>query len=371
MIVEEKGPSLRESLENAVKTVEAAAPPPPAPAPAPTPAPTAAPAPTSAPAEQQPVARKEPEEKPYLEEKPAPTPAPSPATAEEKPDAKAESQSTDQGDQRAPQSWKPVAKSSWDKLPAEVKTEVARREREFLRVLNDSGQARKTAQSLSEIAAPFEARYKQAGVPVLKVIQNLMVADHYLATAPPVQRAQAMAKLIKDYQIDIAALDSALSGEEVVASSPQAQIDQIVTQRLAPIQQFIETQRNNVVRQEQQTEAQIAAEIAAMEADTEKYPYFADLRDEMADMVEIYSRRGVYLSPADAYNRAVRANPETSKLLQQTAAQQQAVRANAQAQQSLNASSSVNGNPAHLSQQVDPTDLRGTIEAAWRQHAGR
>jgi hypothetical protein len=297
--------------------------------------------------------------------------APAPAPVEEKPDAKTEGQPTGEDSQRAPQSWKPVAKSHWDKLSTEVKSEVARREREFLRVLNESGQARKTHQALIEISAPYEARYKAAGLPTLKVIQNLMMADHLLSSAPPAQRAQYMARLIKDYQIDIPALDSALSGEEVIATSPNAQINQIVAQQLAPFQQFVRDQQAQVQARDRQTEAQISAEIAEMEQDTEKYPYFNDVRQEMADIVELYARRGVYLTPPEAYNRAVRANPETNKLLQATAARQQALGAHAEAQRSLNASSSVNGSPATFNQKVDPADLRGTIEAAWRQHSGR
>ena len=373
MIIEEKGPSLRETLETVVKTAEAPAPPPSAPAPAP--APVAAPSPAPAAPAPAPVESRKSEERPYLEEKPAKEAAapaaPAPAPAEEKPDAKTEGQPAHQDGERAPQSWKPVAKSHWDKLTPEVKSEVGRREREFLRVLNESGQARKTHQALTEIAAPFEARYKAAGVPTLKVIQNLMTADHLLSSAPPVQRAQYMARLIKDYQIDIQALDSALSGEEVTSTSPQAQIDQIITQRLAPLQQFVESQQAQATAQERRTEAQIQAEITAMEQDTENYPYFEDVRQEMADIVEVYSRRGVYLSPAEAYNRAVRANPETNKLLQSNAARLQALGANAEAQRSLNASSSVNGSPATFTQKVDPADLRGTIEAAWHQHSGR
>lgn len=363
MIAEkEQGPSLRETLE---KSVQEASAPEPSPVTAPAPAPSEAPAPAPAPS---PI-----EEKPYLEPQktePASQDTTTPV-AKEPEDAQSTSQPVDQNYQRPPQSWKPVAKSHWDKLPDEVKADVHRREREIVKVLNSSSDARKFQENMAKLVAPYEDRYRQSNIPNHVAIQNLMSADRVLATAPAPQRAMFMAKMIKDYQIDIEMLDSALSGEDVIATNPMARIDDLISRKLAPLTQFVDTQRQTHVSQQHKLENDLATELQAMESDTTNYPYFHDVRADMADMVEIYSRRGVYLTPKEAYNRAVRSNPETSKLLQQNVLHGQAQNANAQAQRSLNASSSVTGSPAALSRKPDPADLRGTIEAAWESHAGR
>lgn len=333
-------PSLRETIERVAAEPPAESPAPPAPPP-------------------------EPEEP--AEETPEGQESPTPQQAEKK-DAKTQGQRAEQGIERAPKSWKPVSQSHWDKLPPEVRSDVVRREREFTRILNESADARKFQKSLQELVAPFEARYQAAGVGTTKALHSLMVMDQVLSTAPPAQRAQAMAKLIKDYQVDISALDSALAGEEVVEVSPQAQIEQMIQQRLAPIQQFVQSQQSVQMQHEQAEQARMNQTVEEFGANK---PYFDQVRSDMADLIEINSRRGVYLTLDEAYNRAVRSNPDTLKLVQQDEAKQRAQGANSAAQRSLAASLSVSGNPASIQSRPDPTDLRGTIEAAWGAQAGR
>lgn len=339
-------PSLRETIERvAAETPDT---------PAESPAPAHAPAPAPEPED-------EPEETPEGQEPPTPQQA-------EKQDAKAKGERPEQNLERAPKSWKPVSQSHWASLPAEVKADVVRREREFTRVLNDSADARKFQKSLNELVAPFEGRYKAAGIPTAKAIHSLMVMDQVLSSSPPAQRAQAMAKLIMDYQVDIAALDSALAGEDVVEVSPQARIQQLIQQELAPLQQFVNTQAQNAQRQEETEQERYNRTVEEFGA---KKPHFEAIRQDMADLIEINAKRGVYLTLDEAYNRAVRSNPDTATLVQQEEAKQRALKANSTAQRSLAASLSVSGNPNSVSQNVDPTNLRGVIENAWAAQSGR
>ena len=82
-------------------------------------------------------------------------------------------------------------------------------------------------------------------------------------------------------------------------------------------------------------------------------------------------KRRIYLTPQEAYKRAVAMNPEAQAAEQGAAGQQRAQSAHDAATRSLGASLSVSGAPAALKQTISPDDLRGTIEAAWNSAQGR
>jgi hypothetical protein len=107
-----------------------------------------------------------------------------------------------------------------------------------------------------------------------------------------------------------------------------------------------------------------------------KYPHFDTLREDMADVIDIASKRGVKLSLEQAYSRAAAMNPEVSQLVanqQNQAAKQTAAQvANARAQRALAASSSVNGAPNSLPTGAPSgNDRRAAIAAAFESFEGR
>jgi len=270
----------------------------------------------------------------------------------------------------APKSWKSSTRQKWANLDPEVRAEVHRRERETTRALNESAPVRKFAQQFQEVIQPHADRYRQTGMPPLQVVQNLMNADALLSSAPMPQRAKFMAKLISDYGIDIRTLDSALAGEEPQAR-PLDQVESLINQKLAPIQEFVQTAQQGRQQAMQREYSEQERHIAAMSADSSNFPHFDLVALEMADIMEVASRRQVYLTPEEAYKRAVAMNPEAQAAERGRAGQQRAQVAHDAATRSLGASLSVSGSSAGLKQTVAPDDLRSTIEAAWAAHQGR
>lgn len=277
---------------------------------------------------------------------------------------------------KPPSSWKPIGKAKWNELPLEARQEVTRRERQITQTLSDTAAARGFVERYEKTLQPFQAHIQARGVTdQVEMVKALVQTDYVLSTAPAPQRAAFMAKLIKDYGIDIAALDSALAGEPV-GDPVQTKVEQLLAQRLAPLQQFLAQQQQASQQQELQSTAKVQETIESMAQDTEKYPYFEDVREDMADLIEMNAKRGVYLTLEQAYSRAVVINPDTSKLVQsQSQAQQsqrQASAANARAQKALNASVSVSGSPnGSGGGGADPGNLRGTIAAAFESASGR
>lgn len=270
----------------------------------------------------------------------------------------------------APKSWKAVAKEKWATADPVVKAEIHRREREMTRAVQEHAPVKKFVDSFSQVIQPFAKHYAQSGITPLQLMNNLMQADVHLSTAAGPDRARFMAKLIKDYKIDINMLDAALSGQDP-GDEPNANIERMLNERLAPVQQFVQGEhqrRQEVVQRERDRAGEV---LRRMEADTQNFPHFATVAQDMADVTELALKRGVYLSPAQAYARAVALNPEAQAAEQGRSGQQRAAQAHDAATRSLGASLSVSGSPAQLRQPVDPSDLRGTIEAAFAAAQGR
>lgn len=274
------------------------------------------------------------------------------------------------GAERAPQSWKPAAKAKWDKMDPEVRQEVLRREREITKTLSETSQVRRFSDGFKKTVEPYMGRFRSANVPPERAIANLLHVDNTLATAPAEKRAELMAHLIKDYGIDVTMLDAALSGAGVQADPVSSRLEQLLEQRLAPLTSFVqqsEQQRQNAIQRDFE---QQKTTVESMASDP-KFPLFELVREDMADLIEVYAKRGVDVSLSDAYNRAVQMNPEASAQVKESTKREQALAANARTQRALGASLSVTGAPAALKTGVNPGDLRATLEAAVLANAGR
>lgn len=273
----------------------------------------------------------------------------------------------------APQAWKAPLKAKWSSLDPDVRQEITRREREILREFGVNNQARQISKDLAETFRPYEARLRSVGLNPIQAVGELLKADHVLTTAPPAHKARYMASLIKQYGVDINELDSALAGE---APNPQASgLEQMLEQRLAPLQQFVQQQQYQAMLAQQARTESAAEAIQRMSEDTVKYPYFDQVREEMADIIELSAKRGHQVSLEEAYGRAVMMNPETAALVSSSHAaasqQQHAQQASSQAQRALQASASVKGAPAGTPSGRMDDSLRGAIEAAVASVEGR
>lgn len=311
---------------------------------------------------------------------------PTPQGDEKKPltkDTKADEEPTNDGDDqstkypvdKAPQSWRGAQKAKWNTLDPDVRQEVIRREREITRTLSETASARQLASQFHQTIQPFAARIQSLNVHPLQAIQRLLAADHTLHTGTKAAKATALAKIIADYDVDIEALDNALAGRPQ-PDPVDEKVERLLQQRLAPFQRMMTEQQQAQQQRVQQTDQELATTLQSMADDTEKFPYFNEIRGDMADIVEIQAKKGVYLTLEQAYNRAIAMNPEIN---QQVSAQREseatklaARQANERAQKALKASKSVGGSPGGVpSGATDVTDRRATIAAAFAEASGR
>lgn len=270
---------------------------------------------------------------------------------------------------KAPQSWKPAEKAKWASLDPDIRQEVLRRERQVTQALNETAQARSFANEFTQTIQPYMARIQSLGVAPVQAVGELLKADYLLSSAPPPQRAAFMAKLINDYGVDIQQLDLALSGQAAQTDPVQAKVDELLQQRLAPLNEFIQAQRSQAEIAAQAKAAEAAAEVQAMMANTKDFPHFERVRDQMADWIEFAQKKNIHMDLKTAYNKAIMSDPELSQLVVR---QQQTLSQAAQAQRAKQASVSVSGAPSVTPRGSPPaTDRRAIIAQAFDNLASR
>jgi hypothetical protein len=269
---------------------------------------------------------------------------------------------------KPPQSWKPGAREAWAHLPPDVRAEVHRREREAQSVLQETTQARQVFSYLQNLEQRYGHAIQAEGAKnVIEAAENLMGVATKLRFGTPVEKASLIANYVRHYGIDIQMLDNALAGLPPVPAGAQPQGPaggQFQDPRVDQLLQQIESAK----QQRQQQAFQAAAdEVETFGSDKE---FFADVRDTMADLLEVASRRGLDLTLQDAYDRACLMNPDIAKVIEARRAAQAGGNRMRSTQAARNAASSVRGTPASVSTS-QPGDLRGAIESAIEQVGGR
>ena len=273
---------------------------------------------------------------------------------------------------RAPASWHPETREHWAALPEEVRTEVSRREREVQTTLKETAEARKYAEQIERTIAPYQMFIKAENSNPLQAIDNLMSTAARLRTGSSSDIAQLVSGLVKQFGVGrfgqsfIEQLDSALVGEIPREDAQQQQLQQALQQQLAPIQQFMSQHQNAQAQAQQNIALQAESEVLDF---IEKAEFAEDVREDMADLMEMAQRRGRDMSLGDAYRQACAGNERVRSVLVRRQNTQGAQKLTGAAQRAKAAAVSVSGAPAMGAPQQNSIDVRSAIEAAIASHS--
>lgn len=216
-------------------------------------------------------------------------------------------------DLKAPVGWSPKARENWSKLPVDVQQQITERESHIAQTMEQAAGDRKAQAAMNELTGNYAQLMATEGVrDPMQAISGLFDSANKMRNGSMEQRAGHIAGLVKYYGIDIGALDSALSGQITPQTQQNTQLEQLLDQRMAPINQFM-GQLNQQQQQAQQAQMQQAqTEIAAFGGE-----FMSDLRMQMADLIDAAAAQGRNLSLEDAYNAAASIHPEISGILAQ------------------------------------------------------
>jgi hypothetical protein len=255
-------------------------------------------------------------------------------------------------------------------LPADVRAEVHRREREAAQVMQETAQARQVNEYVAHLHQQFAPALQAEGVDVLTASANLMNLASRLRFGTPVEKAQLAATIVRNYGVDVNALADALD------RLPAGQIHQMHGQQPQHQQQMMTDPRVDQLLaqlqglQQQKQEAIIEKAVGEVETFGADKEFFEDVREDMADLLEVAARRGIDLSLEQAYERACKMQPDIAKVLEAREAAARAGNLQGSTQRAKHAASSVRGTPSGVPSS-NPADLRGAIEAAFEQVGGR
>lgn len=269
--------------------------------------------------------------------------------------------------EKAPASWRPDAREHWAALPAGVRAEVARREAEVQRTLQETADARRFTEQMQQVIRPYEMFIKAEGSNPVQAIDNLMATAARLRTGTAPELAQMVAGIVKQFGVGrfgnqfIEQLDSALAGEVPRVDAQQSQVQQLLQQQLAPVQQFMSQFQQAQLVQQQQMQDTAVKEVSDF---ISKAEFGEDVREEMADIMELAQRRGREISLQDAYRQACLVNPRVRTVLEGRAKTKGVQQLSGAAQKAKAAAVSVSGAPALSTPPGGAADVRSAIEAA-------
>lgn len=268
---------------------------------------------------------------------------------------------------RAPASWKPDVREHWATLPEGVRSEIYRREAEVQRTLQESAEARKNYDAVMKTVAPYEAFIKAEGSNPIQAIDNLMSTAARLRTGTAPELAQLVAGIVNQFGVGrfgnafIEQLDSALAGQAPKVDPQQSAIEQALNQKLAPVQQMLSQFQQAQAQQQQLAQQQAVNEVEQFLARAE---FGNDVREDMADVLEVAQRRGINMTLQDAYKKAVMMNDQVRSVLTQRVQAQKAQSSTQAAQRAKSVAVSVSGAAPVGSMQAPAADVRSAIEAA-------
>lgn len=267
----------------------------------------------------------------------------------------------------APATWSPANREHWATLPADVQTQIAKREREVDEVLRNSAESRKHLAALEDVISPYRDHMSRQGIQdPLFAISNLLQVEHGLAMGTPAQKAQQVATIIQQYGIDIGTLADVIQGTPV--NTEQDQLGQMIDQRLAPLNNMVQ-QYNQFNQYQNDQHGQIAVgEVAQFESTHE---FINDVRIPMANLMEAAATSGYNMTLEQAYDQACNFHPEVAPILAQRAEQQQLMGTTAGiAQKKALAGTSLTGSQGGTGEGGGSLDIRQQLTDAWESQRG-
>ncbi len=262
----------------------------------------------------------------------------------------------------APIGFSPESREKWKDVPGVVKEQIQKREKEIETAMRGTAEARRTHTHLSQLANSYAPILAAEGAETpIQAIEGLFKTVAELRVGSPQQTATKMAHLIKHYGVDISMLDQALAGEQV--SSPEVnQMQQMLDQRLAPIQDMVNQQKQGQQQAQQQAQQQVNDELASF---AEKAEFLNDVRYDMADLIDLASKQGRKMSFQEAYDKACSMNTSISKVLAERASAEALKNSGEKQASKKNASSSVRASSANTSGKTKDLSLEGEIRSIW------
>jgi hypothetical protein len=252
----------------------------------------------------------------------------------------------------------PAAREAWKDAPPAIKEAIAKREADYAAGIQQHAENAKRAQAMDKVLAPYQQYFAMNGNSPGQSINQLLQTASLLQMGNPVQRAETVANLIKQFGVDIKTLDNLLVGQAPPEGVQQnTEVQQQIQQALAPYQQVIgqfQQQQQQTVTQQHQA---INNELDTFAKDPQ-HEFYNDVNLDMADILEMAGKRGHQMSLKEAYDKACQLHPQIGPIMQ-------ARKGAGAVRQKQSAAASIHGSPGGPGAVSEPDSLHSAITAAW------
>jgi hypothetical protein len=218
---------------------------------------------------------------------------------------------------RAPSTWKPAARVDFEKLPANARAEIHRREADYM-----NGQAQllpdaKFGKSITEIMTPYKMLIEAEGGTYERAIADMMKTAAMLRMGTPQQKQQLFLQTAQQFGIDLRQFQAQPGQQQQPLQDPR--VDQLLAQLNQERQQRVQTEQQSL-------EGAVTSWMGENDAQGKPLrPYLGDVMTEMSALVPQIRTQSPSLSHdqvlQQAYERATWGNPEIRTLLLQQQAQ--------------------------------------------------
>lgn len=262
--------------------------------------------------------------------------------------------------EKAPVSMSASAREKWKNTPDEVKQEFSRLDKRMEGLAQKYGRDAQRAQQMDQTLQPYSQLFAMNGG-AQNTLPGLLQTAAQLQMGSAPQKAQAVASIIKQFGVDIVALDNMLVGQPLPPEmQKKTEMEQMLQQHLAPVQQQLQHYQQREMAVKQAEHQQINGEIQNFSTQNE---FYNDVRSEMADILDLAANRNRNMTLQEAYDQACHLNPQIRQIIQARGSQ-------ATVQSKRKAGSSIYGTPSGNGSAASPDSMRHAIENAW-ENIGR
>ena len=291
-----------------------------------------------------------------------------------KPESSAEDDAV-KAQRKPPASWSPETREEWAKLPAGVRAQITKRESEIDKALNEGAQHRKAGEKFQGLADQYaQVIAAEGATDALHGTEELFKTVATLRMGSAQQKAHKIAGFIQHYGIDIGLLDDILSNNlkgKNGGAAPEGIDDKLAAyldSRLGPVDKLLSQMTEQQRAAQFQKNQDAINEVMQFKQDT-KHEFYADVQNDMADMVEMAEKRGYIMPLQEAYDKACALNPEISKVLSKRAADDALKGGQQELDKKKHAASSISGQQGGMAS-PDELDMRGEIARNWDAQVG-
>lgn len=265
---------------------------------------------------------------------------------------------------KAPVGYSPKEREDWSKIPRHLQDKVVAREKELNTMLQTTADARRTHEAFDKLATTYGAALSGVvGDTPMEAVENLFSTVSNLRMGSPIQKAQIIANLISDFGVDINTLDSAIVGAAPSPGQQQnAAFEDALNKRMAPFEEMLGQQNAYKTQQANQRTTDATNEIRTF---AETAEFLSDVREDMADLLEMAAARGADMTTQDAYDKACMLNPQIQSVLQQRAETLRLQGDTNTMAGKRKAASSITGRQVGSGGGSGAISMRDTIAAAW------